>query len=400
VKFSLLYELQRAPGGPDYYYKVVHEALEQIVLADSLGFDTVWFVEHHFLENFSASPWPEGMLSAISQRTRRIRMGLGVVILPYHHPVRVAERIALLDILSDGRVEFGTGRSGPYEQVGMGIDPRETRGMWEESLRIITQIWASEGEYSYQGNYWQIPPRVILPRPIQQPHPPIWLSGMQAETYQLAADRGLGVLAFTANTPDTLRPHIADYRTRVRQAQPAGAFVNNQWASFTLAHCNADNDAARQLCATAVREFFGPGRPYAAAAAGLVKDLLERWGGDVPGHLRRYILPAQNGQPSSDVLRGVSDTAIRSIWNELDPDSLCDSGAIIAGDPQSCIRGVEKHIAAGADQVILNMQNATIPHERVLESIELFGTHVIPHFRLDAATAPPPKLSGAYGTSA
>lgn len=381
MKFSLLYELQRKPGDPEYYYKVVHEALEQIELADQVGFDTVWFVEHHFLENFSASPWPEGMLSAVSQRTKRIRMGLGVVILPYHHPVRVAERVAMLDILSDGRVEFGTGRSGPYEQVGMGIDPRETRGMWEESLRIITQIWSGEGEFSYDGRYWQIPSRAILPKPIQRPHPPIWLSGMQAETYQLAADRGLGVLAFTANTPDTLQPHIAAYREQARQARPMGAFINNQWASFTLAYCSEDNEPARQLCATAVRDFFGPGRPYAAAASGLVKDLLERWGGEVPGHLQRYIQSTQNGEQSSDVLRGVSDAAIRSIWNELDPDSLCDSGAIIAGNPESCIAGVAQHIAVGADQIILNMQNATIPHAQVLASIELFGKRVIPHFR-------------------
>jgi alkanesulfonate monooxygenase SsuD/methylene tetrahydromethanopterin reductase-like flavin-dependent oxidoreductase (luciferase family) len=271
--------------------------------------------------------------------------------------------------------------------------------MWEESLRIITQIWAGEGEFSYQGKYWQIPPRVMLPKPIQRPHPPIWLSGMQAETYQLAADRGLGVLAFTANTPDTLRPHIAGYRHQVCDAQPVGAFVNNQWASFTLAYCNQDNEAARHLCATAVREFFGPGRPYAAAAAGLVKDLLERWGGNVPSHLRRYIQPAQNGQPSSDVLRGVSDAAIRSIWNDLDPDSLCESGAIIAGDPASCIQGVKQHIAVGADQVILNMQSATIPHQQVLESIELFGKRVIPYFRDRTESGPLPPTPVSHGAS-
>src|SRR5919202_1483939 len=155
MRLSLAYEMQR-PVVDDH--AVVKETLEQCVLADKMGFDKVWFVEHHFLTGFSMSPCPEVIFGALSRLTKNIRLGLGVVILPYHHPVRVAERVAMLDILSGGRVEFGTGRSGPYEQTGMGIDPRQTRAMWDESLRAITQIWATEGEFSFEGTYWQVPP--------------------------------------------------------------------------------------------------------------------------------------------------------------------------------------------------------------------------------------------------
>ena len=147
--------------------------MEQCILADEVGFDYLWFVEHHFLTGFSASPCPDLVYAALSQRTKQIRLGLGVVILPYHHPNRVAERVAMLDHLSEGRVDFGTGRSAPYELTGMGIDPRDSREMWEESLSMVPNIWQTDW-YSYEGKYWQVPERQILPKPYQDPHPPIW----------------------------------------------------------------------------------------------------------------------------------------------------------------------------------------------------------------------------------
>lgn len=382
MKLALLYELQIAPGGPDYEYRTVHEALEQISLADEVGFDTVWTVEHHFLVNFSASPCPEVFYGALSQRTKRIRLGLGVIILPYHHPVRVAERVAMLDILSNGRIEFGTGRSGPYEQVGMGVDPRLTRAMWDESLHMITRLWATEGEFSYEGQFWQFPPRVVLPRPIQQPHPPLWVACLQPDTYRVAAERGLGVLSFNANVPALLAEHIQAYRETVQRVQPVGAFANNQWGNFAVGFCGDDDREARELGAQAVREFFGPGRPYAAASRSLFEDLVKQWGGEVPAHLQRYF--QRFVESGSDLTGAAAQAAIQSIWEQLDADTLCDSGAIIAGDPESCIRGILQHQQVGADMVIILMQNATVPHEKVMRSIELFGKYVIPYFRQEA----------------
>ena len=137
MKLALQYEMQR-PTLDDRL--VLAETMEQCILADEVGFDYLWFVEHHFLTGFSASPCQDLVYAALSQRTKQIRLGLGAVILPYHHPVRVAERVAMLDHLSEGRVEFGTGRSTAYELTGMGIDPRDSRDMWEESLTMVPKI--------------------------------------------------------------------------------------------------------------------------------------------------------------------------------------------------------------------------------------------------------------------
>ena len=145
MKFGLLFECQRPFQGNEVDWNSLYkETLEQCELADQMGFDSVWFVEHHFLMGFSGSPCPEVLLGALSQRTKDIRIGFGVSILPTQNPVRVAERVAMVDQLTDGRVEFGTGRSNAYEQTGLGIDPRETRDRWEEALSMIVKIWQSD----------------------------------------------------------------------------------------------------------------------------------------------------------------------------------------------------------------------------------------------------------------
>ncbi len=151
MQFGLLYEMQRPFKGTDIDWNTLYkETLEQCALADQMGFDNLWFVEHHFLTGFSGSPCPEVMFGALSQITKRIRIGFGVSILPYHHPVRVAERVAMVDQLTNGRVEVGTGRSNAYEQTGLGIDPRNTRAMWEESISMLPKIWQSD-EFSSPG---------------------------------------------------------------------------------------------------------------------------------------------------------------------------------------------------------------------------------------------------------
>ena len=173
MKFGLLYEMQRpSPDGVVDEKSLVEETLEQCVLADEAGFDYLWFVEHHFLTTFSGSSSPEVIYGALSKLTKRIRLGFGVVILPHHHPIRVAERVALVDQLSDGRVEFGTGRSSPYEQLGFEIDPKDTRDIRDEALKMVPQIWQSE-EFQWEGRFWNVPPRQVHPKPMQKPHPPI-----------------------------------------------------------------------------------------------------------------------------------------------------------------------------------------------------------------------------------
>ncbi len=380
MRLSLAYEMQR-PVLNDH--AVIEETIEQVVLADEMGFDTVWFVEHHFLTSFSMSPCPEVIFGALSRLTKRIRLGFGVVILPYHHPVRVAERVAMVDHLSGGRVEFGTGRSAPYEQIGMGIDPRNTRAMWEESLRMIPQIW-EEGQFSYDGQFWKVPPRDVRPKPFQQPHPRIWVAALQPATYRLAAELGIGVMALSVAAPSYLAPYISEYKENVQKARPVGKFINDQWLSATMGFCGEDDAAARDLAARSLRTFFGPDRPYLKDQMHLYEQLVESWGG-VPEHLQanfaRYLkkdgADGAAGGPAVD-LSGGSGQIAAALWNQIDADTLVERGVLVAGNPESCLRSIAIHEAAGVDELQFLMATETVPHEQVLSSIRMFGEHVIP----------------------
>src|SRR5438067_5628012 len=142
----------------------------------------------------------------------------------------------------------------------MGIDPRETRAMWEESLRMIPRIW-EDGQFSYEGKYWSVPPRDVRPKPYQKPHPRIWVAALQPSTYELAAELGIGVMALSVAAPSYLEPYISAYKERVRQAEPVGKFINDQWLSATMAFCDQDDQAARELAARSLRTLRRPGRP-------------------------------------------------------------------------------------------------------------------------------------------
>ena len=387
MQFSLAYEMQR-PTLNDH--AVIEETLEQCILADQMGFDAVWFVEHHFLTTFSQSPCPEVIFGALARLTKRIRLGFGVVILPYHHPIRVAERIATVDHLSHGRVEFGTGRSAPYEQLGMGIDPRDTREMWEESLTMIPQIWQSD-YFQWNGKFWKVPPRQILPKPYQKPHPPIWVAALQPATYQIAAQKGIGAMALGVNAPSVLEPYIKEYKTAIKEANPVGAYPNNKWLSSCFGLCGPDDTAAKELAAQSLKTFFGPGRPYVQDQKDVYARLLQQWGG-VPDHLTqnfaRYInVPQQSGNGSALDLSGGSALA-QKVWEEFDAQTMAERGIIVAGDPESCLKAARLHQATGVDQLQFLMATETVPHHKVMESIEMFGKHVIPHFRQSQPTQP------------
>ena len=376
MEFGLIYEMQHpSPDGVVDDKSLVEETIEQCILADKAGFDYLWFVEHHFLTTFSGSSCPEVIYGALSRLTKRIRLGFGVVILPNHHPIRVAERLAMVDQMSDGRVEFGTGRSSPYEQMGFEIDPRNTRDIWDEALRMVPQIWLSD-EFQWEGRFFNVPPRRVQPKPLQKPHPPIWVAAMQPATYQLAAEKGIGVLAFSSNAPSTMTDHIREYKRNVKNATPVGAFVNDKWANFTIGHCGPDNDEAQELGARAIKSFFGPDRPYTQGRQDAYKDLLEAWGG-VPDHLQAEF----NRRLGNEVDIGGGGSLDFAVWDQMDAATLCDRGIIVAGDPAGCIEGVKRHQESGADQLIVVMQTDQIPHEKVMSSIELFGQNVIPAFK-------------------
>ena len=387
MKFGLLYEAQRPFEGNDVDWNSLYkETLDQCELADKVGFHNLWFVEHHFLMGFSGSPCPEVLFGALSQRTKNIRIGFGVSILPNHHPVRIAERAAMVDQLTDGRVEFGTGRSNAYEQLGQGIDPRETRDRWDEAIRMLPQIWQAD-EFSWEGQFWNVPTRRVLPRMYQKPHPRMYLACTQTESFRLAAQKGIGVLSSASYAVDILAEHVKVYRDAIKDADPVGAFVNDFWGNNVHSFCGKDDQEAKELAAESMKTFFGPDKPYIQGRIGAYEELLEAWGG-IPDHLQadfgRWLRQSDEAHQAQAAEAGISldagPGAARAAIAQLDANTLSDRGVIIAGNPESCIKTVKMYEDIGVDQCMLIMQTETIPHEKVMESIELFGKEVIPAF--------------------
>jgi alkanesulfonate monooxygenase SsuD/methylene tetrahydromethanopterin reductase-like flavin-dependent oxidoreductase (luciferase family) len=186
--------------------------MELMRAAEDLGFDSVWPAEHHFTEyGYCASPALS--LAAVAAQTRRIRLGTGVVVLPLNHPLRVAEDYAFLDHLSDGRVDLGIGRGyQPLEFQRYGVDQTTTRAQFDEALEVIHQAWA-RGRVSFQGKHYRFDDVPIRPRPVQRPHPPIWMAALSAETFALAGHYGLNLLygSVFGLSPDVAAQRRADY---------------------------------------------------------------------------------------------------------------------------------------------------------------------------------------------
>src|SRR5437773_6237168 len=196
MRFGIFYEHQQPrPWEDGSTERLLGDALDQIELADRLGFDYVWEVEHHFLEEYSHSSAPEVFLAAASQRTKRIRLGHGIVQLPigFNHPARVAERIATLDLVSGGRVEFGSGEaSSQVELGGFGVDREHKHAQWEEALDIIARMFVEEPFAGHDGSWIRMPPRNVVPKPRQRPHPPLWMACSRRESIVMAGRKGLG----------------------------------------------------------------------------------------------------------------------------------------------------------------------------------------------------------------
>lgn len=197
MKFGIFYELQLPrPWGPTAERDLYHNALAQLELADRLGYDYAWEVEHHFLEEYSHSPAPEVFLAAASQRTKNIRLGHGIIQLTTNHPARVAERVACLDLLSNGRVEMGIGEGASVTELEpFGRTMAEKRAVWEDAVRCILPMMREEG-WEYHGQYFDFPLRNVLPKPLQRPHPPLWVACSQLETIEYCGRRGMGALGF------------------------------------------------------------------------------------------------------------------------------------------------------------------------------------------------------------
>jgi len=249
MEFGIFYEHQLPrPWTEDAEERLLRDALDQVELADRLGVGYAWEVEHHFLEEYSHSPAPEVFLAAASQRTKRIRLGHGIVLMPpaYNHPARVAERIAMLDLVSGGRVEFGTGESASrMELEGFGVSPAEKRAMWEEAVAQVALMLSRTPYPGHQGKYFSMPPRNVVPKPVQKPHPPMWLACSSRPMIHLAARLGLGALTFAFIDVAEARHWVADYyETFKRECTPIAQAVNPTIAMVTGFMCHDDADEA------------------------------------------------------------------------------------------------------------------------------------------------------------
>src|ERR671926_896513 len=250
VRFGIFYEHQQPrPWEDGSTERLLNEALEQVALADRLGFDYVWEVEHHFLEEYSHSSASDVFLAAASQRTKDIRLGLGILPLPpgYQHPARVAETVATLDLLSDGRVEFGTGEtSSGAELEGFGVDRATKRAQWEEALDVVTRMFVEEPFAGIEGRFVSMPQRNVVPKPLQKPHPPLWVACSRRETIRLAAEKGIGALSFSFVEPEEAAEWVAEYRAIIASERcvPAGFAVNPRVAVVLPMMCHPDEAEA------------------------------------------------------------------------------------------------------------------------------------------------------------
>ena len=249
MKFGIFYEHQLPrPWQEDSEYQLMQDAFEQVELADRLGFDVVWEVEHHFLEEYSHSSAPEVFLAACSQRTKDIRLGHGIIQTApgYNHPARTAERVATLDLISGGRVEFGSGESGSEAELGgFLVDPATKREAWLEGLQVALRCMTETPFSGVDGRFVQMPPRNVVPKPMQRPHPPLWVACSRRDTILLAAEKGIGALTFAFIDPEEATKWVSDYEhTLAERCVPVGLAVNANIACVTQMMCHPDERVA------------------------------------------------------------------------------------------------------------------------------------------------------------
>ncbi|HEX6312836.1 MAG TPA: LLM class flavin-dependent oxidoreductase [Acidimicrobiia bacterium] len=374
MKFGIFLEMQMPrPWDHETERRVFREVLEQVELADRIGIQYAWEVEHHFLEEYSHSSAPEVFLAAASQRTSRIRLGHGIVQLPsrVNHPARVAERIATLDLVSDGRVEFGTGEStGAVEPGGFGVDYETKREQWRESLDAITRMFVEEPFSGYDGRWLQMPARNVVPKPYQRPHPPLWMAAPRPDVIPVAARNGLGALCFSMLIePEQAREWVDGYHAVIESDDcvPAGFAVNPELAVVTGLMCHPDEQVALD------RGLDG--------AHFLAYSLLHYYAhGDTHEHGRSRLWDDfQHDRAASGFDRSLFEDAQGRLAATYDrKNNYAQRGAI--GTPAQVRDFLRRYEAAGCDQVILFSQVGHNRHEDICESLELFGREVLPEF--------------------
>ncbi|MDG2004847.1 MAG: LLM class flavin-dependent oxidoreductase [Novosphingobium sp.] len=349
MKFGLFYELQLpTPWEEGGTNRLFRETLEHVQLGEQLGFDCIWGVEHHFMEDHSLSSATGTWLAAAAALTSRIRIGHGIACATpqFVHPARLAEHIATLDQISDGRVEFGTGESASrMELEAFGLDPAIKRQAWEESVREIASMMAMTPYPGHDGDFFQMPCRNLVPKPYQQPHPPLWVAGKP----DLAARHGMGCLGFNALSGAGAKRAVDEYYSRFEsECVPIGHSVNPNIAVLSQLHVHRDAEEAHER-----------GK-----------------------HLRFFGFSINKYYLDGEVRPGRGDS-----WSTFEEirDSIPPMGA---DNPTATIGSVEQvraHVQAledaGVDQMLLMHQGGKLPHEQNCESVELFAREIMPEFQ-------------------
>jgi alkanesulfonate monooxygenase SsuD/methylene tetrahydromethanopterin reductase-like flavin-dependent oxidoreductase (luciferase family) len=349
---SFLMQLPR-PWNSESERKMLANALEQAELVDRSGFDYVWSTEHHFLEEYSHSSTPELFLAACSQRTRNVRLGHGIVQTPpnVNHPARVAERIAALDLLSNGRCEFGTGSGATITELGgFNVGQPEKKAAQIEGFRVAVRMLVEDPFTGFEGKYVKVPPRNVVPKPLQKPHPPLWMACSRRESILDAARLGLGALTFSFVSPDEARQWVRDYYNTIEnESIPLGYAVNPNFAVAAPFLCHPDENYLRKVADENYGFFL-----YAL------------------GHYSFF---------------GEHHPGKTQIWNEYktNPNGKAAAPEALAqtcvGTPDALRRRLREFEESGIDQVCSIGAVANIPHELYCSTIELVAKEILPEFK-------------------
>jgi alkanesulfonate monooxygenase SsuD/methylene tetrahydromethanopterin reductase-like flavin-dependent oxidoreductase (luciferase family) len=356
MRFSLFYELQISDPTAERERQLFHDCVEQVMLADEVGFDGIWAVEHHGLREYAHCSAPEVFLAFVAARTQRIQIGHGVTLLPgrYNHPIRVAERIATLDILSRGRVSWGTGKSGTrVEQGAFELDPAKLHDQWLEAIQMIPRMWRDE-VFEWRGTHYDIPPTQIVPKPWQSPHPPIYAACSRPELAVGAGELGLGALSLAIYRDEELAAKVAEYRRAIARAEPVGEAITNQFCCNPAALVLRDDRKASTYGLAGARFFL--------------RSMMNYYGTDSRplGRLRApRELPHDKEVEQFMAQRNTAESQLSTV----------------IGDPQCARESIQRFAEAGVDELIFVLQTGVQPHELIMESIRTLAEDVLPHFK-------------------
>jgi alkanesulfonate monooxygenase SsuD/methylene tetrahydromethanopterin reductase-like flavin-dependent oxidoreductase (luciferase family) len=378
MKFSMIFEAQLANPTPEREHQLIHDCIEQAVYAEEMGFDGIWAVEHHALKRYCHMSAPEVFLTAVAARTKRLRIGHGVVCMPfgYNHPVRVAERAAMLDIISNGRLNLGAGRGGTLQERSLcQVDEQLMYAQVEEGLKIQANIWRKE-TFQWESDLIKVapapgmPPHEIVPRPVQLPHPPLFMACTNPETVIRAAEYGVGALIFGFGGLDSIREQKEMYDKAARETD-GGKFVSTEINHYMSALCPTvvkdDRDAARNEGARGQRFFAEAIGQWARPNMPLPNENTE--GEDNVAYMKGFVDKIIEQAKHDPVLAAQANIAVKSF--------NIDHAYGNADDAIAYVAEMEK---AGVDEVMCLIQMGTLSQESCLETIRQWGTKVIPHF--------------------